>query len=162
MNVVFPGTFDPPTNGHLHIIERCSRLFVRTDVVIADNAEKECLLDSKEREYILTQLSKEYPNVTVHVWDKLLVDYLRQQEINVIVRGVRSSTDYEYEYLLSQINKGLGRSFSKGIETLLLPTDEKFYLLRSSVVKEIIRYGGDVSDKVPKLVCDHLKQKLRT
>ena len=159
MNVVFPGTFDPPTNGHINIIERCSKLFVRTDVVIANNLKKEQLLQPNERLQLLQILLQEYSNIRVIIWNKLLVDYLRENNIDVIVRGVRSSTDYEYEYSLSQINKGLGKSIHKNIETLLLPTDEKFYLLRSSTIKEILHFGGDVSDKVPSIVLDVLKQK---
>lgn len=160
MNVVFPGTFDPPTNGHINIIERCSRLFVRMDVVIADNLKKNPLLSPQERYQLLSDLLKEHKNVRVIVWDKLLVDYLRTEEITIIVRGVRSSVDYEYEYSLSQINKGLGKSIGKNIETLLLPTDEKYYLLRSSVIREIIHFGGDVSDKVPQKVLTLLKEKI--
>ncbi len=159
MNVVFPGTFDPPTNGHINIIERCSKLFVRTDVVIADNLKKERLLQPYERLQLLQQLSQRYSNVHVIIWNRLLVDYLIENSIDVIVRGVRSSADYEYEYSLSQINKGLGKSKQRNIETLLLPTDEKYYLLRSSTIKEILHFGGDVSDKVPTIVLDILKKK---
>lgn len=156
MHVVFPGSFDPFTNGHLNIISRCVHMFNHLDVVIADNPNKQSLFTPEERLDLLTQLLSSYKNIEIFIWKKLMVHFLNTRNSNVIIRGVRSASDYEYEFMLAQLNKGLG----KGVETLFMPTDEKYFVLRSSVVKEIVMLGGDVSDKVPPIILDALKKKL--
>lgn len=156
MHVVFPGSFDPVTNGHLNIIERCSRMFDSVDVVIADNPSKQILFSVEERFAHLSELLTQYQNVKLFVWKKLMVHFLKERDSNIIIRGVRSSADYEYEYALANLNKGLG----KGTETILIPTDEKYFVLRSSMIKEIVMLGGDVSDKVPPIILEVLKKKL--
>lgn len=160
MHVVFPGSFDPITNGHLNIIYRCAKMFTCVDVVIADNLNKTSLFTSQERFDLLCALLSSYENVEIFIWNSLMVNFLAQRESNIIIRGVRSASDYDYEFSLAQINKGLGKGLEKGIETILIPTDEKFFALRSSVVKEIVMLGGDVSDKVPPIVLDALKKKI--
>lgn len=156
MHVVFPGSFDPVTYGHINIITRCAKIFNFVDVVIADNPNKANVFTPEERLNHLDELLKNHENVKIFIWSKLMVDFLQQRNTNLIVRGVRSASDFDYEYSLSQINKGLG----KGIETIFLPTDEKYFALRSSVVKEIVMFGGDVSDKVPPIVLDALKRQI--
>ncbi len=156
MHAVFPGSFDPPTYGHLHIIERCAVLFKRVDVVIANNKNKKNILSVEERLDILSNLFKKYSNVKVYVWKTLIVEFIKKHKADILIRGVRSASDYEYEFMLAHLNKGLG----KGVETLFMPTDQKYFVLRSSVIKEIIMLGGDVSDKVPPRVLNILKKKL--
>ena len=156
MEVVFPGSFDPVTNGHLNIIERCINMFEHLHIVIANNSHKQALFTSEERYDFLATLLNDNPKISIYIWNKLMVNFLVEKNINIIVRGVRSSSDYEYEFALAQINKGLG----KGTETIFLPTDEKYLALRSSVIKDIVRLGGDVSDKVPSVVLNALKQKV--
>lgn len=158
MHVVFPGSFDPPTYGHLHIIDRCSRIFSKVDVVIADNKSKTHFFSIDERRAILQKLLASYKNVSLFAWNSLIVNFLRERKTNVLVRGVRSASDYEYEFMLAQLNRGLGKKIH--IETLFMPTDQKYFVLRSSVIKDIVALGGDVSDKVPKEVLVALKKKL--
>ncbi len=156
MHVVFPGSFDPPTYGHLNIIERCAAMFSRIDVVIADNKNKTSLFTVEERFHILQEIVQEYENVRIFTWDSLIVKFLRQHNASVLVRGVRSASDYEYEFMLAQLNRGLGNN---AVETLFMPTDQKYFVLRSSVIKEIVMLGGDVSDKVPAVVLQALQKK---
>lgn len=161
MHVVFPGSFDPPTYGHLNIIERCSRIFTDVDVVIADNKSKTTLFTIDERYFLLEKLLSQYQNVHLYIWHSLIVDFLNKNNRRVLVRGVRSASDYEYEFMLAQLNKGLGGS-SKNIETIFMPTDQKYFVLRSFVIKEIVMLGGDVSDKVPEIVLKALQEKFAT
>jgi len=156
MHVVFPGSFDPLTYGHLNIIERCSALFSRVDVVIANNKNKTTLFTVEERYNILKKILKKYDNVRIFHWDSLIVSFANEQKARVLIRGVRSASDYEYEFMLAQLNRELG---SSTIETLFMPTDKKYFVLHSSVIKEIVMLGGDVSDKVPKLVLKELQKK---
>lgn len=158
MHVVFPGSFDPVTNGHLNIIARCASMFDAIDVVIADNPNKKVLFNPQERLELLNTLLGSQKNINLFIWDKLLVDFLKERDLNILVRGVRTSSDYEYEFALAQLNKGLG----DGIETIFIPTEEKYLVLRSSIIKEIVTLGGDVSDKVPPVVLEALKRKLRS
>lgn len=159
MHVVFPGSFDPPTYGHLNIIERCTAMFSRIDVVIADNKNKASLFSVDERFHILKEIVSVYENVRIFIWDSLIVKFLTKHNAHVLVRGVRSASDYEYEFMLAQLNRGLGKN---KVETLFIPTDQKYFVLRSSVIKEIVMLGGDVSDKVPKVVVHALQKKFTT
>ncbi len=156
MHVVFPGSFDPPTYGHLNIIERCAAMFSKVDVVIADNKNKKSLFSVEERLRILQEIVAVYKNVHIFIWNSLIVNFLTKYNANVLVRGVRSASDYEYEFMLAQLNRGLGKNV---VETLFIPTDQKYFVLRSSVIKEIVMLGGDVSDKVPQIVVQALQKK---
>lgn len=152
---VFPGSFDPPTYGHLNIIERASRLFDKIDVLISVNPDKKCLFTDMERYGLLVRLTESYKNVTVHIWNFLVADYCRKSGANVLIRGVRNAMDFSHEFDLSLMNKHLNR----GVETLLIPTDQKYFLVRSSSIKEVARFGGDISTMVPKIVELEMKKK---
>lgn len=152
---VFPGSFDPPTYGHLNIIERASRLFDKIDVLISVNPDKKCLFTDMERHDLLVRLTESYKNVTVHIWNFLVADYCRKSGANVLIRGVRNAMDFSHEFDLSLMNKHLNR----GVETLLIPTDQKYFLVRSSSIKEVARFGGDISTMVPKIVELEMKKK---
>ncbi len=152
MHVVFPGSFDPPTFGHLNIIERGAKLFDHVSVLVSINPKKKYLLDIDLRQTLMSKLCKKYRNVKVVPWKGLIVDYLKKSNIHVILRGVRSTNDYQYEYEILQINKGLYPS----VETIFLPTEERFYFMRSSVIKDILNHGGDLSSQVPPLVLEHI------
>jgi len=157
MNAVFPGTFDPPTNGHLNLIERASHIMDKVLVVVSANAQKRCLFTPQERRDFLVTMTAHLPNVQVFVWDKLIVDFAVAHNIRTILRGVRAFTDFGYEFELSMINKGINHT----IETFLMPTDPRYFVLRSSAIKELVQLECDVSSMVPQVVEQALKEKHR-
>lgn len=155
--VIYPGTFDPPTNGHMDIIRRASRLFDRTVIVIANHPHKSSFFDSEERSALLKRLVKGIPNVEIHSWEGLIVNFAEKMGIRVILRGVRALTDFDYEFELCLLYKSL----NSDIETILMPTDKKYLVLRSSVIKEIAALDGDISEMVPPEVEKALREKLQ-
>lgn len=154
-SAVFPGTFDPPTNGHLNLIERGSRLFDKLDVVVAYNPQKAYLFSPQERTEMLQELTKHMENVTVHIWDRLIVEYAEKNKANILLRGIRNTNDFAYEFDLSLMNHNL----DSRIETLFLPTEPKFVIVRSSSIKELALFGGDISGMVPEIVEKKIKEK---
>ncbi len=156
LTAVLPGSFDPPTNGHLNLIRRAARIFDSLHVVIAVNVHKGFLFSGKERYRMMQELISDYDNVELHLWDKLIVEYLRDVGARVIVRGVRALADFGYEFELAMTNKSL----SPEIETIFLPTDPQYFVLRSSAIKEIALLGGDISAMVPKSIAAALKKRL--
>jgi pantetheine-phosphate adenylyltransferase len=156
IKAVFPGSFDPPTFGHLNIIERARGLFDEILVVVAVNRQKTGLFAPEERRDLLLELLGGYPNVSVHLCDTLIVDFARSNGCKVLVRGVRSVPDFSYEFELSIMNKGL----NPGVETIFIPTDPRFFVLRSSAIKELALYDGDLSQMVPPSVAKAVKAKV--
>lgn len=154
--VVCPGSFDPITNGHLDIIGRAVRLYDEVTVAVLINVEKKSLFTVEERIDILQTVTREYPNVRVEKFHGLLVDFCRQNDIPAIVKGIRVVSDFDYELQMAQLNYRLS-----GVETLFMPTNPEYSFLSSSRVKEIARYGGDVSGLVPDLVHKLLIERLR-
>ena len=156
IKAVFPGSFDPPTFGHLDIIERSRGLFDELLVVVAVNRQKTGLFAPEERRDLLIELLGAYPNVSVHLYDNLIVEFARDNGCKVLVRGVRSVPDFSYEFELSIMNKGL----NPGVETIFMPTAPKFFVLRSSAIKELALYDGDISSMVPPIVEKAVKAKI--
>ena len=156
IKAVFPGSFDPPTNGHLDIIQRASRLFDDVDVVISVNPAKQYMFTEQERLDMLTKLLSEYKNVQIHVWEGLIVNYAKEHGAKVLIRGIRSANDFSYEFELAHMNQNLNPQ----IETMFLPSKEKWGVVKSSSIKELAMFGGDISRMVPPLVVEALKQKL--
>jgi pantetheine-phosphate adenylyltransferase len=154
--VLYPGTFDPPTNGHIDIVTRACRIFEEIHVVIADNPLKSCVFDPRERYDMLSSLLGGFKNIKLHIWDGLIVDFAEKMGIKVILRGVRALSDFGYEFELSLLYKSL----NSNIETILLPTDKKYFLLRSSSIKELAMLNADISEMVPPVVVKALKEKL--
>ncbi len=154
---VFAGTFDPPTYGHMNVIERASRLFDELDVVIAYNPNKASLFTVEERLAFLRELTAGYKNVTVHQWDKLIVKYAEQNNASVMIRGIRNTNDFAYEFDLSLMNHNLDPK----IETLFIPTEPKYVIVRSSSIKELAEFGGDISGMVPPVVEKAIKEKYK-
>jgi len=152
---VFPGSFDPPTLGHINIIERASAIFEEVAVVVAENRQKKYLFTAQERLTIMEKLVESCKNVRCYIWDSLVVDFMKRENIRLLVRGVRGMEDFSYEFELSMMNKAL----FPHIETLFMTTDPKYIVLRSSSIKEIASFHGDVSPMVPPLVVDALKKK---
>ena len=154
---VLPGSFDPPTNGHVNLILRASGIFDRLHVVVAANAAKNYLFSGTERVEMMRELVAHTNNVEVRAWDKLIVRFAEEVSANVIVRGVRALADFGYEFELAMTNKAL----SPGIETIFMPTDPKYFVLRSSAIKEIASLGGDVGSMVPPFVAEKLAERAR-
>ncbi len=155
LKAAFPGSFDPPTFGHLNIVERASGIFQELLIVVAVNRQKNYLFSPDERIAMMRELVKPWKNVTVEVCDSLIVDFLRKRDIRVLVRGVRGVSDFSYEFDLSMMNKGLDAT----METIFMTTDPKYFILRSSAIKELASFGGDVSTMVPPPVAEALKSK---
>jgi pantetheine-phosphate adenylyltransferase len=152
---VFPGSFDPPTLGHMNIIERTSSLFDELVVIIAENRQKRYSFSADERLKMMKELIKPWKNVSAVIWDSLIVDYLKRENIQILIRGVRGMEDFSYEFELSMMNKGLYPQ----IETLFMTTEPKYIVLRSSSIRELASFHGDVSAMVPPLVAEALKAK---
>ena len=152
---VFPGSFDPPTNGHLNIIKRAAELFDEVDVVIAVNSDKKYLFSEEERLSMLSEIVKAFKNVEVHSWNGLIVEYAEKSGSKVLLRGIRNLSDFSYEFDLSLLNHKLNNS----IETLFIPTEQKYLLMKSSSIKELAKYHGDISGMVPPCVEKKLKEK---
>lgn len=154
---LFPGSFDPPTNGHLDIIARASRLFDKVDVVVAVNEAKHCLFSQDERLDMMRPLIAPYSNVELHCCNGLVVNYARATGANVLLRGIRNINDYAYEFDLALMNHKL----DEDVETLFIPTDQKNAIIKSSAIKELAELGGDVTGMVPQIVADALKAKFK-
>ena len=155
IKAVFAGSFDPPTFGHLNIIERTQKLFSEIHVVIAVNNNKNYCFSGEERLEMIQKLVSRWNNVSVHLWDSLIVDYAKKIKADVLIRGVRNDNDFLYEFDLAMMNKSLNPQ----IETLFLVPEPKFFVLRSSSIKELAAFGGDVSTMVPPIVETMLKKK---
>ena len=135
-----PGSFDPVTNGHLDIIGRTAALYDEVVVAVFVNQSKSSLFTVDERREMLGQETAHYGNVTIDVFQGLVVDYCRARDIPVIVKGLRAVSDFDYELQMAQMNRGLA-----GVDTLFMPTNPEYSFLASSLVKEIAKWGGDVS-----------------
>lgn len=155
LQAAFPGSFDPPTLGHLNIIRRAAGIFDELVVVVAENRQKHYLFSAEERVDMLRRLAADLPRVSVTVCDSLIVDFLQKRGIKLLVRGVRGVDDFSYEFELSMMNKALDAR----IETIFMTTDPEYFVLRSSAIKELASFHGNVSGMVPPLVADALREK---
>lgn len=152
---VYAGSFDPATLGHLDLIERAAALFDNVIVAIGVHPTKHPLFSADERRYLIEQIVGHLPNVTVDAFDGLLIEYCSQKQAKVIVRGLRVTTDFEYELQIAHANADLRPQ----IDTIFLPTRTKHGFVSASLVREIASHGGDVSRYAPKVVCDALTKK---
>ena len=153
----FPGSFDPPTLGHLNIIRRAAGIFHELFVVIAENSRKKYLFSAEERVAMLHRLTADCGNVKVSVCDSLIVEYLQKQDIKILIRGIRGMEDFSYEFELSMMYKALDSK----IETIFMTTDPEYLILRSSFIKEIASFRGNITGMVPPLVAEALEKKYR-
>ena len=154
-SAVYPGTFDPFTNGHLDIIHRSARMFDRVIVSVAKNLKKPPSFSIEERVGFIREALAGVSSVSVEPFDSLLVKFARDQGANVIVRGLRAVSDFEYEFQMALMN----RSLDKEVETIFLAPRQEYSYLSSAIVKEVAQYGGNVSGLVPPAVEKALKKK---
>jgi pantetheine-phosphate adenylyltransferase len=155
ITAVYPGTFDPVTNGHLDIISRASALFDKVIVTIAVNSSKKPLFTDEERKDMILQACKKYPNVSVDIFKGLLVEYAKKKKASVVIRGLRAVSDFEYEFQMSLTN----RKLAPAISTIFLMPNEKYTYLNSSLIRELASLGADINDFVPAYVLKKLRQK---
>ncbi len=153
---IYPGSFDPVTNGHLDLIGRGAKIFDRLVVGVLRNLDKDPLFSANERVAMLHEVTREWPNVEVDVFDGLLMDYARQKNARVILRGIRAVSDYEYELQMALMN----RKLEPQIETVFMMPAEAYSYLSSRLVREIARLGGSVRDLVPPSVEERLRAKV--
>ena len=156
-SAVYPGTFDPITNGHLDILERSLKLFDKIIILIADNPNKKPLLSKDERLEIIKEATKQYQNVEINYHDGLLLNYLKEHNIKFIIRGLRAVSDFEYEFQRALLN----REVNKEIETVFIMTKDKYSYLSSSIVKEMAMFKGPIKDFVPEIVETKLRKKFQ-
>ena len=155
LKAVFPGSFDPLTLGHINIIERASTIFEELAVVVAENPQKKYLFSAAERLEMMKEAIKPFKNIRCLVWDSLIVEFMKREDIRIIIRGIRGMDDFSYEFELSMMNKAL----YPHIETFFMSTDPKYIVLRSSSIKNLASFQGDVSRMVPPMVAEALKAK---
>ncbi len=156
MRAIYPGSFDPLTNGHLDLIERGSKIFDELIVSILRNSEKDPLFTLAERREMLEEMVRKYDNVRVDTFDGLLVEYAMRQNAKAVLRGIRAISDYEYELQMALMN----RKLEPQLETVFMMPAEAYSYLSSRLVKEIFRLGGSVRGLVPELVAQRLAEKV--
>jgi pantetheine-phosphate adenylyltransferase len=153
--VIYPGTFDPITNGHISIISRALKIFDRLVIAILNNPQKLPLFSMEERIQMIREVLKDQRHVEVESFSGLLVDYVIQKKTNVVIRGLRALSDFEYEFQMALMNRKLNRE----VQSIFLMTDYKWFYTSSTIIKEAASLGGEVSGLVPPIVCKKLKQK---
>ena len=152
MKILIPGSFDPPTNGHIDVITRCLKVFDEVLVGVIVNPSKKSLFSTEVRSEMLNEVFSKNKNVTVKSFEGLLVDFAKDNNVNAIVKGLRAMTDFDYELQMAQMNFNLA-----DFETIFIPTSPEYGYVSSSLVKEIHSYGGDVDELVPENVSKRLK-----
>ncbi|MDY6879539.1 MAG: pantetheine-phosphate adenylyltransferase [Desulfatiglans sp.] len=152
---IYPGTFDPITNGHLSVVKRAVKIFDRLTVAILNNPQKIPLFSIQERIEMIEYTLRKFANIEIDTFEGLLVDYAVKKNSNVILRGIRALSDFEYEFQMALMNRKLNRN----VQSIFLMTDYKWFYTSSSIIKEAASVGGDVSGLVPEFVNGKLKEK---
>ncbi|NLI88987.1 MAG: pantetheine-phosphate adenylyltransferase [Epulopiscium sp.] len=154
---IYPGSFDPVTNGHIDIIKRSAKLVDVLIVAILQNNKKTSLFTMEERIKLIEESCKDIENIQIETFSGLLVDFAKEKNANLIIRGLRALTDFEYEFQMAQMNKHLHND----METIFLVTDVKYSFLSSSAIKEVASFGGSVCDFVPEIVAEKTLEKYK-
>lgn len=153
---IYPGSFDPLTVGHLDILDRSLPLFDEITIVVAGTGQKQPLFSVEERVEIIRETVSDRPQVKVDQWSGLIMDYAKDNGVKAVLRGLRAASDFEYEFMMASMNKKL----NSDVETVFMMTSQDLYFVSSTMIKELFRYGGDISPYVPQGVRDRLKTKL--
>ncbi len=153
---IYPGSFDPITNGHLDILDRSLSLFSEVIIVVAGTGHKKPLLSPQERVELIREVVSDRKGVKVDRWSGLIMDYARVHQISAVIRGLRAASDFEYEFMMASMNKELNPQ----VETLFMMTAQNLYFVSSTIVKELFYYDGDISPYVPAGVVARLKVKV--
>jgi pantetheine-phosphate adenylyltransferase len=156
VKALYPGTFDPPTNGHVDLIQRGARIFGHLTVAILNNPEKNPLFTVEERVEMLTECTRALENVSIDTFDGLMVDFARRQGATAVLRGIRAISDYEYEFQMALMNRRLAPE----IETVFLQPAGRYSFVSSRMLKEVFTFGGDVTGLVPPNVHKRLRDRL--
>lgn len=157
MKAIYPGSFDPFTNGHLDILERSLNLFREVTVLVAGSSRKTQLLSVEERVDLIRDVVKGMPNVKVDSTSGLIMEYAHQHHVKAVIRGLRTPSDFEYEYMMATMNKNIHPE----CETVFMMTSQGLYFVSSTMIKELHLYGGDISPYVPKVILKKLKERLK-
>ena len=152
---VYPGSFDPITNGHLSIVNRALKIFDKLIIAILNNPQKQPLFSLEERILMIEEVLKSKSNVEVDSFNGLLVDYVIKKNSNVVLRGIRALSDFEFEFQMALMNRKLNRE----VQSIFLMTDYKWFYISSTIIKEAASFNGDISGLVPPVVCKKLKEK---
>jgi pantetheine-phosphate adenylyltransferase len=156
VKAIYPGTFDPPTNGHLDLVSRGAKIFDHLVVAVLRNSSKGVpLFTTEERAEMLTEATKPFGNVTVKTFDGLLVDFAKKEGAGAVLRGIRAISDYEYEFQMAMMN----RKLDSALETVFMMPAEKYTYVSSRLIKGVYQLNGDISELVPALVLDRLREK---
>lgn len=153
---VYPGSFDPVTNGHLDIIRRSAKVFDKVIVAVLNNPNKNPMFNLEERVELIKHATSDLENIEIHCFSGLLIDYVQEKKVDVIIKGLRAVSDFEYEFQMALMNKKL----NKDVETLFMTTNSKFSYLSSSLVKEVFKFGGCIEGLVPDIVIEKMEKKL--
>ncbi|MGK5083284.1 pantetheine-phosphate adenylyltransferase [Bdellovibrionota bacterium FG-1] len=153
---IYPGSFDPITNGHLDILDRALNIFSEVTIVVAGTGAKSPLFSPQERVELIREVVKDRKNVLVDRWPGLIMDYAGNNGFHAVIRGLRAASDFEYEFMMASMNKQI----NSAVETMFMMTAQHLYFVSSTMIKELFHYGGDVSPYVPLAVQEHLKQKI--
>ncbi|MGI6705393.1 MAG: pantetheine-phosphate adenylyltransferase [Clostridia bacterium] len=154
---IYPGSFDPVTNGHYDIIKRSAQLFDKVIVAVGQNSSKKTVFSTEERVQFIKKVTEHLPNVEVESFSGLLVDFVKEKRANVIVKGLRAVSDFEYEFQMASMNHKL----APNIETIFMMTSIKYSYLSSSIVREVGRLGGCIQSLVPEVILEDIQEKLR-
>ncbi len=154
---VYPGSFDPITYGHINIVERALRIFDKVIVAVATNYQKKALFSPEERVEMIKEALKEHPNVAVESFEGLLIEYMKKKGARVIIRGLRATSDFEYEYHMASMNKSLYPE----VDTIFMVTAKDFFFISSRTIKEVASLGGSVEEFVPPNVARKLREKFQ-
>ena len=157
MKAIYPGSFDPFTNGHLDILDRSLKMFSEVTVLVAGTSRKSKLLSVDERVSLVKEVVKDNPRVKVDSTSGLIMEYARDHQVTAVIRGLRTPSDFEYEYMMATMNKNIYPE----CETVFMMTSQGLYFVSSTMIKELFLYGGDVSHYVPTPVLEKLREKLK-